>query len=495
MKFLKAMGAFVVYYFLMLLIISIIIPESILKNPLGGLFFFFGPLALSIYIAIKAYKLNTMSLTKIFKSQNKNSQTQIKKEIDFIKNLSKNNSSALQSTSSKKKIQKKLKTNNEKKADIEIIYQKPNGEISTRKVKVEKVDESYLYGYCFLRNDERTFNLNRILKLKNLKTLEELTDTNEIIDYLQWLYGENGNQPSIEEKDKTFKTRSGHIDDGYFYGKVEEPIIDLKKDFNVIYSNGIEETLYFIRFGKLKYNDEFFILAINIETDEFSGLYADKIIEMHDLETGEIIYDANSYLKEIYNEELKKYNEKEAKRQQKEKMENFIDDHLDLLKMLVYIAKSDGTINSKEKDILIETLEEHFPDIIEPNKIIDKIAKNHLYFKSYNAFARNTKQIIENYPEINFLEFAERIVSTQKSIHSDEEKILNFLSKIYNREYQLNYESSPKGQRTFDNEPCPHCGSNHTIKKGKRKYKDYVAQRYQCQDCGKIFSIKESDNE
>lgn len=158
--------------------------------------------------------------------------------------------------------------------------------------------------------------------------------------------------------------------------------------------------------------------------------------------------------------------------------------------MLVYIAKSDGTINSKEKDILIDTLKTYFPDIPEPNKVINKISKNHMYFNTYNAFAHNAKQIIRKYPEIDFLEFAEKIVSTQKTIHSDEEKILNYLSKIYNRDYQLHYESTPKGQRVFSNEPCPHCNSIHTIKKGKREYKNYIAQRYECQNCGKIFSVK-----
>jgi len=491
MKFIKAIAAFIIYFFLFLIIIAIIIPESILKSPAGSVIFFLLLLALSIYIAIKAYKLNTLSLLKIFNLKKENTQTKIKNEIDFLKKLSENNSSSYSSTSYKSKNSKPIKsTKSEKNADIEIVYEKENGEISQRKIKVDKVDDRYLYGFCFLRNDNRTFRLDRIKKLTNLKTSETLTDNDEIIDYLQWMHG---NEKLINQTNNT----KNYIDEGYFYGKVNSEIIaDVNKDFHIIYKNNYEFDAAVIRAGKSLYSDKSMLLIRNLDTDEFASLYVDKIIEMHDLLTGEVITNPQRFFEEIYEKEYQKYIEKEKKRQQKEEIENFIDEHLDLLKMLVYIAKCDGTINSKEKDIIIETLKKLFPDITEPNKIIDKISKNHIYFNSYNSFTRNAKQIIEKYPEIDFLEFTEKIVSTQKTVHSDEEKILNYLSKYYNRDYQLNYESTPKGQRTFDNEPCPHCNSTYTIKKGEREYKNYTAQRYECQNCGKIFSVKieEKDN-
>ena len=469
MKFIKAIAAFIIYFFLFLIIIAIIIPESILKSPDGSVIFFLLLLALSIYIAIKAYKLNTLSLLKIFNLKKENTQT---------------NSSSYSSTSYKSKNSKPIKsTKSEKNADIEIVYEKENGEISQRKIKVDKVNDRYLYGFCFLRNDDRTFRLDRIKKLTNLKTSEILTNNNEIIDYLQWMYG---NEKSINQTNNT----KNYIDDLYFYREVYQDIVaDVNKDFHIIYENNYEFDAVVIKVGKTLY-DELIILVRNLETDKFAGLYVDKIIEMHDLLTGEVITNPQRFFEEIYEKEYQKYIEKEKKRQQKEKIENFLDEHLDLLKMLVYIAKCDGTINSKEKDIIIETLEKLFPDISEPNKIIDKISKNHLYFNSYSSFTHNAKQIIKKYPEIDFLEFTEKIVSTQKTIHSDEEKILNYLSKIYNRNYQLNYESNPKKQRAFNNEPCPHCNSIYTIKKGKREYKNYTAQRYECQNCGKIFSVK-----
>jgi len=486
MKFLKAVGAFGIYFIGFNILIGLILPKSILNNTAIATVLILAIFVLSVYIAIKAYKLNTLSLFKIFNINQKNKQS-----FNVKRNSSKQNTDSHKNIFSNSELKSNSQIQNiENDADIEIVYEKSSGETSLRQIKVYRVDDYYLYGYCYLRNEDRTFKLDRIKKLKSFLTDEVMNNSKEIINYLQALYYDYDNDLTNEN------TTSKHIDDGYFNSKVDKNlIIDLKKDFHIVYKGNIKENLYIIRFGKLKYKNGYFLLGVNTDTDEFSGLYADKIIEMHDLETGEVIYDVNCYLEEIYNKEMKKYREKEEKQKQKEKIDNFIDEHLNLLKMLVYIAKSDGTINSKEKDILIETLEEHFPDIIEPNKIIDRIAKNHLYFKSYNAFARNAKQIIENYPEIDFLKFAEKIVSTQKNVHSDEEKILNYLSKIYNRDYKLNYQPEIRGQKVFNNEPCPHCNSTHTIKKGKRKYKNYTAQRYECQDCGKIFSVKEENNE
>ncbi|GAB6045116.1 hypothetical protein JCM11957_07140 [Caminibacter profundus] len=494
MKFLKALVAFFVYYFIILFFITIITPESILKSSFGVILFFV-TLGLAIYIAIKAYKLNTLSLFKIFNHKKKNSQIQIEKEVEFIKNLSKNRSTYSSDSKfafPKNKSSKETQTSINKEADIEIIYEKENGEISQRKIKVNKIDNKYLYGYCFLRNEDRTFRLDRIKKLIDLTTFEVITNKEGIIDYLQTMFSENEFIKEIQTNNKNY------IGEGYFYGKVDLIIADVNKDFHIIYKDNYEFDAAVIRVGKSLYDDKLMLLIRNLDTDEFASLYVDKIIEMYDLTTGEVISNISEYFEKIYEKEYIKHLEKEAKRQEKEKIENFIDKHLDLLKMLIYIAKSDGTINSKEKDILIDTLKTYLPEIPEPNKIIDKVSKNHLYFNSYNSFAHNAKRIMENYPEINFLEYAEKIVSTQKSIHSDEEKILNYLSKYYNRDYQLKHELISKKQRVFYNEPCPHCNSTHTIKKGKREYKNYTAQRYECQDCGKIFSIKieeKDDNE
>jgi len=372
-------------------------------------------------------------------------------------------------------------------ADVEMIYQKPDGEISKRRVKVEKVNDEYMRGFCFLRGGERTFKLDRILELKDLSTGIVYKDPEEIKDFLIAFFPYE--EIIIDTINYNHTTYANYIDEGYFYGKVDEDLIaDVNHDFHILYEGGIEFDAVIIRLGKEKLTNRYFLLIRNLNKDALAGLYVDKIIEMFDLDTGESIPDPQKYFDDIYEKELLRQRERERKRIQKENIEKFIDEYSDLLKALVYIAKCDGTLNAKEKSILIETLENFDSSIQDPAKIIDKIVKNHLYFTSYNSFAYNMKKIIDKYPEIDFLDYAEKIISTQKKIHTDEQKILDYLTKAYNREYSLNYEKEFKANHGVK---CPHCHSKHTIKKGQRKYRDHVNQRYECQECGKIFSIKQ----
>ncbi len=391
-------------------------------------------------------------------------------------------------TQTEEQISQTQKPKPQNTADIEFLYQKPDGEITKRKVKVEKVDEDYLKGFCFLRGEERTFKLSRILELKDLSTGLVFDNPEEIKDFLiaSFLYEDI----LIDSVGYRNITNENYVDDGYFYGKVdnEKAIADVNHNFHIVYQNRIEFDAAVIRLGKEKFTNRYFLLIRNLENDEFAGLYVDRIIEMFDLDTGESIPNPQKYFDDIYEKELLRQRERERKRIQKENIEKFIDEYSDLLKALVYIAKSDGTLNAKEKSILIETLENFDSSIQDPAKIIDKVIKNHLYFTSYNSFAYNMKKIIDKYPEIDFLDYAEKIVSTQKKIHTNEQKILDYLSKAYNREYSLNYEKEFKANHGVN---CPHCHSKHTIKKGKRKYKDHISQRYECQECGKIFSIKQ----
>jgi len=390
----------------------------------------------------------------------------------------KNRSKKTQENNINIKNRKKVINKNTINADIEIVYKKYSGEISTRKIKINKVDNEYLYGYCFLRNANRTFKLSRIIELLDLKTNKRFKKNN-ILDYF---YHIKNNNPSI----KTTK----EIDDGYFYDKVDNRIIvEINKKFHIMYRGGYGFDSIIIYLGKILEENRYFILIKKLSNNKFSGLYVDQIIEMYDLDTGEFIDNIIEFFEKYYKIEYNNFLKKQDRAIQLHKIDSFINEHLDLLKIIIYIAKSDGMINSKEKDILIDFLINLFPNISEPQKIIDKVARKHLYFESFDSFIKSASNIIDKYPNIDFLSFAEKIVSTQKSIHIEEKKILNYLSLKYNRPYKLNY-ISPIKQKVFNNEPCPYCNSNHTIRKGKRKYNNYISQRYSCQECGKIFSVK-----
>lgn len=45
----------------------------------------------------------------------------------------------------------------------EMIYMKPNGEFSKRRVKVIAIKDDTFTAYCFLRNTKRTFKIENVL--------------------------------------------------------------------------------------------------------------------------------------------------------------------------------------------------------------------------------------------------------------------------------------------------------------------------------------------
>ena len=75
------------------------------------------------------------------------------------------------------------------------------------------------------------------------------------------------------------------------------------------------------------------------------------------------------------------------------------------------------------------------------------------------------------------------------SLSKQEEIIFNrLLAKLDNNQRKdlfekLNYEIQKASNENYIVEECPHCHSNHIIKKGKYKNR----QRYKCKDCNKFF--------
>ena len=55
-------------------------------------------------------------------------------------------------------------------------------------------------------------------------------------------------------------------------------------------------------------------------------------------------------------------------------------------------------------------------------------------------------------------------------------------------------EREVKRQRVFGNRKCPNCESKEIIRKGRRKEKFEIVQKYQCKECGENFSSKKLEN-
>lgn len=94
-----------------------------------------------------------------------------------------------------KSIHQAEKTNISKNGKYSILYEKENGEISTRFIDITLIYNQhkrwYVDAYCYQACDERTFRADRILELTNHQTGEHLTNQTAIRAYIRDL-GKNG---------------------------------------------------------------------------------------------------------------------------------------------------------------------------------------------------------------------------------------------------------------------------------------------------------------
>jgi predicted DNA-binding transcriptional regulator YafY len=66
-------------------------------------------------------------------------------------------------------MEKLLKKCLEQNKLVEIIYLSESGVISQRTIKLENVTPMYIKGFCFLRNQKRTFKTANILSFRPVK--------------------------------------------------------------------------------------------------------------------------------------------------------------------------------------------------------------------------------------------------------------------------------------------------------------------------------------
>lgn len=252
------------------------------------------------------------------------------------------------------------------------------------------------------------------------------------------------NQDNILIKEnKSFEVKKYYDKDsdnfeGWFYEEVED-YIPIKKSFKIKYKDGKDNItnreIYINKFGKAPFGG--FILAHCSLRNGNRTFRTDRITECIDIESGEYINDISRYLEDIYlnSEEYKNYQELKRKREDREVSKKYIDEFLNrydnLLKILIYIVRCDGTYNAKEKAIIKEL----FEDLEEDNELLtDKILHKILLdspIPTNRSFKINVDKFIKEnkYPQINLIDIAQNIISTQKNIHPNEQEILNYFSK------------------------------------------------------------------
>ena len=286
--------------------------------------------------------------------------------------------------------------------------------------------------------------------------------------------------------------------EGWFYEEVNE-YIPINKTFKIKYKDAKESItnreIYINKFGKASFGD--FILAFCFLRDENRTFRTDRILECIDGETGEYIKDVSKYLEEIYfnSDAYKEFQELQKRREEKEISKKYLDDFLskydNLLKILVYIVRCDGTYNAKEKAIikeLFENLEEN--NELLTDKILHKILLDYT-IPTIQSFKSNVDKFIKEnkYQQINLVDIAANIISTQSVIHPSEQEILDYFSKKFNIK-NINEKLEYEPKINLSSIACPHCNSNYVHKKDKRIFKNHTNQRYQCQECNKIISLK-----
>jgi hypothetical protein len=126
-------------------------------------------------------------------------------------------------------------------------------------------------------------------------------------------------------------------------------------------------------------------------------------------------------------EERAKY-EEDVKRSTYER--NFQKKHALLLKVIFFIVKADSTFTKQEKEIVKELFEK----LEDNNQYLTDRFLEYVYKKqkvtSIQAFKLNVnKLLISQTLDVDLLDFAKKIINTQKIIHPSEQEILDYLEK------------------------------------------------------------------
>lgn len=241
--------------------------------------------------------------------------------------------------------------------------------------------------------------------------------------------------------------------EGWFYESVPD-YISYKKRLKIVYIDGngkrTERNIWVYNFSQQPYGG-FFLARCELRNGNRT-FRADRIQSCIDLDTGEYVTNVGKHLLECYHksDEYKEAIEKEEKRAKKREedekkaietrekklqqydensyLSSLLNKYDALMKVIMYIVRCDGTFNQKEKAIVKEILQN-----LENNneKLTDKCLER-IYEKyplpTIQTFRTNALKIIkEKQFGVDLLEIAENIVSTQKTVHKNEEELLEYL--------------------------------------------------------------------
>lgn len=145
----------------------------------------------------------------------------------------------------------------------------------------------------------------------------------------------------------------------------------------------------------------------------------DRIIDISDGSTGEIIKDLDIYFEGKYKETPSYV------------LDKLFNDYYNLLRILLYIVKADGRYTIQEKIIVRELMRSLIEDEIEvSDKELDTLMRDleiptvHAYKLAVGKFSKQTNSIA-----FDIVKVAEDIIGTDKNIHKNEEFALEYIKK------------------------------------------------------------------
>jgi hypothetical protein len=144
----------------------------------------------------------------------------------------------------------------------------------------------------------------------------------------------------------------------------------------------------------------------------------DRIKRCVDLVTGEIINDVKKYLNKKYEESPER------------STDLLLDDYLDIVKVVYYIAKADGQYRQSEKEVIASFIRKLIRDERVTNQMIDEIF-NKIDSPTLHSFKLAIGRIIKG-RDVNpdlLLETCKQIVATQQTIHPSEQEALDYIEK------------------------------------------------------------------
>lgn len=269
-------------------------------------------------------------------------------------------------------------------------------------------------------------------------------------------------------------------------------VLHYKKENGEISNRTVDVTSY----EKTDFADSSYIYGYCYLRNEYRTFRVDRIKSLADGKTGEIIKDIKSYF-------IKKYESSIYY-----KMDCLFEKYKEIFRVLFYIAKADGSYLKAEKIVIRDAIRKLTNDDSLTDENIDSMMSM-LDVPTFNAFKIDIKSINRQKLPIDIFKVALDIVNTQNTVHSKEKEALEYMAENLDNVskndivYKVDLVEQLKKQKVLEKnknisefkKECPECHTKNTLKKGTRRLKNHSIQRYQCNDCGKIFSEKiEEDN-